>query len=66
MQELKDIEDRRGVKSKRQNGFGDDDGDDTEGFKGVRKRMNTDRDAGGFKGARGRGGGGRGAKRKKF
>lgn len=63
---MKDIEDRRGVKNKRQNGFGDDDGDDTEGFKGVRKRMNTG-EAGSSKPSRGRGGGGnRGAKRKKF
>lgn len=50
--ELKDIEDKRGSKTKFKN-FEDD---DTEQFNGARKRLKVDE----------RNGGGRGGKRKKF
>lgn len=51
--ELKDIEDKRGSKSK----FKNFDDDDTEQFSGARKRMNM---------RNGKSGGDRGGKRKKF
>lgn len=56
---LKDLEDRKGGKSKRH--FGGDDDDDTEGFSGARKRIKP-----GFKGGGGGGGAGGGHKGKKF
>lgn len=58
--ELKDIDDRKGMKGKRKGGGGDNDDDDTEQFSGARKRIKGGGGGGGggFKGKGGGGGGG--------
>lgn len=57
--ELKDIEDRKGMKKKR--GMADE-FDDSEQFNGARKRMKGPQDGGGGGGGRGSGRGGRGGR----
>lgn len=70
--ELKDIDDRKGMKKRGRDGAGADEHDDSEQFSGARKRMKgpSGGGSGGFRGrggggARGRGGGGRGGGGKK-
>jgi ATP-dependent RNA helicase DDX47/RRP3 len=60
--ELKDIEDKRGSKTR----FKNFDDDDTEQFSGARKRINVGEGRGRGRGGGGRGRGGGDAKRRKF